>query len=111
MYLSIKYVFSSSSHEIKVARSLSIVFSIIFTYFMMGEATAPKALIACGVVIIGYILGSIGELGIASIEFSWLGLFFGLLSSAFVALNSIYVKQKLQFVNKNHWYAHSSSLT
>jgi solute carrier family 35 (GDP-fucose transporter), member C1 len=43
-------------------------------------------------------LGSIGEL-----HFSWLGLFFGVGSSFFVALYGIYVKKTLVLVDNDQW--------
>lgn len=60
-----------------------------------------KAIIACCVVVVGYIIGSIGEFRL--VHFSVWGVIYGLASSAFVALNSILVKQKLTYVRKNHW--------
>jgi GDP-fucose transporter C1 len=51
------------------------------------------------VVFLGFILGSYGE-----INFSVLGLIYGVGSSLFVALYGIYVKKTLAFVENNQWY-------
>ena len=85
--------------EIKVARSLSIVFNIIFTYTILGKETSKNALVSCGIVLAGFLIGSYGE-----INFSWLGIIFGVGSSCFVALYGIYVKKKLVELDNNEWY-------
>ena len=54
---------------------------------------------ACGVVVVGFVLGSAGEL-----KFSWAGLIFGLVSSVFVALYGIYVKKVMHVLHDDHWY-------
>ena len=53
---------------------------------------------ACVIVVIGFALGSIGE-----INFSWLGLVFGVSGSMLVPLYAIYVKRKLSIVQNNQW--------
>jgi GDP-fucose transporter C1 len=82
----------------QVARSLTIVFNIVFTYTMLGTATSPPAVVACGIVFAGFIVGSAGE-----INFSWAGIFYGVGSSLFVALYGIYVKKTLSVVDNNQW--------
>jgi GDP-fucose transporter C1 len=82
----------------QVARSLSILFNILLTYVLLGTTTSQQALIACGIVFAGFILGSYGE-----IEFSWAGLFFGVGSSFFVAMYGIHVKKALVHVDNNQW--------
>jgi len=82
----------------QVARSLTILFNIGFTYLILHTKTSPAAILACGVVFFGFIMGSYGES-----HFSLLGLFFGVCSSVFVALYGIYVKKKLQVVDNNEW--------
>eukprot|EP00761_Pharyngomonas_kirbyi_P012136 gb/GECH01012163.1/.p1 GENE.gb/GECH01012163.1/~~gb/GECH01012163.1/.p1 ORF type:complete len:324 (+),score=50.15 gb/GECH01012163.1/:1-972(+) len=93
--LTLKYVEVSFY---QVARSLTICFNVLFTYTILRDYTSVKALMACGIVFIGYVVGSIGEM-----KFSWLGLFFGVLASMFVSLNSIFVKKKLPAVKNDHW--------
>jgi len=82
----------------QVARSLTILFNIIFTYLILHTKTSVAAISACGVVFFGFVLGSYGES-----HFSFLGLFFGVCSSVFVALYGIFVKKKLQVVDNNEW--------
>lgn len=82
----------------QVARSLTIIFNIVFTYFILKNKTSKAALLACSVVFLGFILGSYGES-----HFSYTGLFFGVCSSMFVALYGIYVKKKLPVVDNNEW--------
>ena len=66
-----------------VARSLSIVFNVIFTYLIMGKSTSLVVCCTLLVVIIGFYVGIDGE-----INFSLLGTMSGVLSSVFVSLNS-----------------------
>ncbi|KAH8550781.1 triose-phosphate transporter family-domain-containing protein [Umbelopsis sp. PMI_123] len=82
----------------QVARSLSINFTILFTYVILGQKTSPSALLACLIVFLGFAIGSYGE-----INFSWAGIFYGVGSSAFVALYGIYVKKTLGAVDNNQW--------
>jgi len=82
----------------QVARSLTIIFNIIFTYLILHNKTSLAAIGACSVVFFGFALGSFGEL-----HFSLLGLIFGVCSSVFGALYGIFVKKKLQVVDNNEW--------
>ena len=82
----------------QVARSLTILFNIVFTYTILNSTTSRGSLISCGIVFMGFMLGSYGE-----IDFSWAGLFFGVGSSFFVALYGIYVKKTLPVVNNDQW--------
>ncbi|KAI8391041.1 triose-phosphate transporter family-domain-containing protein [Radiomyces spectabilis] len=82
----------------QVARSLSINFTILFTYLILGKSTSRPALMACFIVFAGFAIGSYGE-----INFSWEGIFYGVGSSAFVALYGIYVQKTLSAVDNNQW--------
>ncbi|KXS19332.1 GDP-fucose transporter [Gonapodya prolifera JEL478] len=82
----------------QVARSLTIVFNIIFTYYILGHTTNTQTLFACAIVTLGFALGSYGE-----INFSWAGVLFGVGSSVFVALYGIYVKKTLAYVENDQW--------
>lgn len=83
---------------IQVARSLSINFTILFTYVILGKKTSTPALVACFIVFMGFVIGSYGE-----INFSWAGVVYGVGSSAFVALYGIYVQKTLAAVDNNQW--------
>jgi len=71
-----------------VARSLTIVFSVVFTYLILQQATQFKTIAVLGIVILGFIAGIDGE-----VNFSLLGTASGVLSSVFVSANSIYTKK------------------
>ena len=81
-----------------VARSLTIVFNVFFSYALLGIPTSTKTCLCLGIVVFGFILGSHGE-----IDFSVKGTLAGVLSSLFVSLNSIYTKMVLPAVDDNHW--------
>jgi GDP-fucose transporter C1 len=98
----------------QVARSMTILFSIVFTYTFFGEVTSRMALSACAVVIVGFLMGSAGhgggekeKEGEATQQTAFfvkaLGIVFGVLSSLFVALYSIFLKRKLPLVVGNEW--------
>jgi len=78
----------------QVARSLTIVFNVLFTKWFLGENTSRPALISVVVVVLGYIVGVDGE-----VQYSKLGVFYGVSASAFVALNAIYVKKTMGIVS------------
>lgn len=90
----------------QVARSLSILFSVIFTYFILHTPTSPSALSTCAIVVLGFLMGSMGHGNSNNEEKKGgklMGIFFGLLSSVFVALYGIVVKRKLPAVNNDEW--------
>jgi len=80
----------------QVARALTMVFNMLFTYLLLGKKTKRNSIICCLTIIMGYLMGCDGE-----IHFSLHGILFGLLSSAFVALNAIYVTKILPVVDDN----------
>jgi len=82
----------------QVVRSTTICFTIAFTYLILGQSTSQKAINASAVVMLGFLVGSLGEA-----RFSWLGVIFGIISSAFVSLYSIYVKKIMAVVNNDQW--------
>lgn len=82
----------------QVARSLSIIFNIVFSFLLLGQKTTSKALGACAVIVAGYYLGVDGE-----VRFSRQGVIFGVISSVFVSLYSIFVKRVLKILHDNHW--------
>ncbi|KAG0231384.1 hypothetical protein BGW42_000280 [Actinomortierella wolfii] len=82
----------------QVARSLSIFFNILFTFTILKQSTSGPAMLACFIVVMGFVVGSYGEA-----NFSWSGLIAGVGSSIFVALYGIYVKKTLNLVENNQW--------
>lgn len=79
-----------------VARSLSIVFNVLFTYLVLGKETS---LITCStllIVIVGFYMGIDGE-----VNLSVIGTAAGVLASVFVSLNGIYTAKILPAVNND----------
>mmetsp|Transcript_6676 Transcript_6676/g.9750 ORF Transcript_6676/g.9750 Transcript_6676/m.9750 type:complete len:384 (+) Transcript_6676:1-1152(+) len=81
-----------------VARSLTIVFNVFFSYAILGMSSSTKTLMCLAVVIFGFFVGSAGEM-----NFSLYGSAAGILSSLFVCLNSIFTKKVLPVLDDNHW--------
>ncbi|XP_013068827.2 GDP-fucose transporter 1-like [Biomphalaria glabrata] len=84
-----------------VGRSLTTVFNVVFTYFMLQQTTSGKALACCGIIIAGFFMG-VDQEG-ASGTLSIVGVIYGVLASASVALNAIYTKKVLPLVDNNVW--------
>ena len=81
-----------------VARSLTIVFNVMFTFYFLGESTSTAVIASLATVVTGFFVGSSSE-----INFSLLGTAFGVASSLFVSLNSIYTKKMMPIVDNNQW--------
>eukprot|EP00698_Gefionella_okellyi_P010830 TRINITY_DN2841_c0_g5_i1.p1 TRINITY_DN2841_c0_g5~~TRINITY_DN2841_c0_g5_i1.p1 ORF type:complete len:340 (+),score=37.02 TRINITY_DN2841_c0_g5_i1:130-1149(+) len=82
----------------QVARSLHILFQVLLTYVILHEKTSSKVLQSCGLILLGFVLGSYGET-----RFSWSGIMYGCGASFFTALNALYVKKTLVIVDNNQW--------
>ncbi len=82
----------------QVARSLTIVFNVIFDFVLLGQRTSFPAMLCCALVISGFLLGNNQEL-----RWSLQGVVFGVTSSFFVAMNAIYIKKKFPLVDGNPW--------
>ncbi len=76
-----------------VARSLSIVCNVLFSYLILNSKVSLKVIGVLGIVIGGFIVGIDGEL-----DFSLFGTISGVLASIFVSLNSILTKKILNDV-------------
>mmetsp|Transcript_4643 Transcript_4643/g.7712 ORF Transcript_4643/g.7712 Transcript_4643/m.7712 type:complete len:355 (+) Transcript_4643:83-1147(+) len=81
-----------------VARSLTICFNVAFTYFMLGRTTSNRTLMTLVIVIWGFFVGTQGE-----VNFSFVGTFCGIMSSAFVSLNSVFTERVLPVVQRDKW--------
>ena len=77
-----------------VARSLSIVFNVMFTYLLLNTTTSMSTCATLLVVIAGFFIGIDGE-----IDFSFIGTVFGVISSIFVSLNGIFTAKILPIVD------------
>lgn len=82
----------------QVVRSLTILFNILLTYFVLHQTTSIKASLCCLGVIIGFFFGVEGEIGL-----TWKGCLYGVSSSLFVALYSIIVKRTLKELDGNEY--------
>lgn len=84
-----------------VSRSLTTVFNVIFTYFLIKEPVSRNALICCALIIFGFFLGIDQESVFGSL--SVLGVLFGVASSLFGSLFTIYTKKTLAKLDSNIW--------
>lgn len=84
-----------------IGRSLTTVFNVLLTYFILGQKTSLKAIGCCGVIVAGFYLGVDQEDAAGS--FSLSGTIYGVLGSLFVSLFSIYTKKVLPVVDGNIW--------
>lgn len=82
----------------QVARSLTIVFNVIFDFVVLGQRTSPSAMLCCALVVSGFALGNQQEL-----RWSLQGVLFGVSASFFVAMNAIFVKKKFPLVDNDPW--------
>jgi GDP-fucose transporter C1 len=81
-----------------VARSLTIVFNVFLTKFVLGSHTSSTTMACLGIVVLGFFLGVSGE-----VNYSMKGTIAGICSSLFVSLNSIFTKKVLPAVDNDHW--------
>jgi solute carrier family 35 (GDP-fucose transporter), member C1 len=82
----------------QVARSLTIVFNVIFDFVILGQVTSLPAIGCCAIVVSGFLLGNQQE-----VRWSLFGVVFGVASSLFVAMNAIFVKKYFALVDNNPW--------
>nr|CAB3266238.1 GDP-fucose transporter 1 [Phallusia mammillata] len=85
-----------------VARSLVTIFSLIFTYFILGKKTTVPALVCCAIIIGGFFLG-VNQEGESLDGLSVKGVIYGVAASAMVALNAIYIKKVLPSMDGDIW--------
>ncbi|CAN8073891.1 unnamed protein product [Agarophyton chilense] len=82
----------------QVARSLTIVFNVVFDFIILGQRTSFPATLCCALVVSGFLVGNQNEM-----RWSLQGVLFGVAASFFVAMNAIYVKKKFPIVDNNPW--------
>jgi drug/metabolite transporter (DMT)-like permease len=99
-----------------VARSLTIVFNVVFTYFILSETTSLMTCSTLLIVVLGFVVSAwrvsgccrlvcltpnlCSQLGTeGEVNFSLIGTLFGVASSAFVSLNAIFTKSCLAVVD------------
>lgn len=96
--LCLKYVGISFYY---IGRSLTTVFNVLLTFFILGQKTSMSAVACCAVIVGGFYLGVDQE--DASGTFSLSGTIYGILASLFVSLFSIFTKKTLPVVEGNIW--------
>lgn len=84
-----------------VSRSLTTVFNVIFTYLLIDRKVSNETLLCCFLIILGFLLGIDQESIMGSL--SGVGIGFGISSSLFTSLFSIFTKKKLDRVDNNIW--------
>eukprot|EP00092_Neocalanus_flemingeri_P013686 GFUD01014759.1.p1 GENE.GFUD01014759.1~~GFUD01014759.1.p1 ORF type:complete len:344 (-),score=92.60 GFUD01014759.1:74-1105(-) len=84
-----------------IGRSLTTVFNVLMTYFILGQKTSLSAIGCCGLILGGFYLG-VDQEGAAG-SFSFSGTIYGIIASFCVSLFSIYVKKILPAVDGNIW--------
>ncbi|KAI7813908.1 putative GDP-fucose transporter 1 [Triplophysa rosa] len=84
-----------------VGRSLTTVFNVILSYFVLKQTTSFYALLCCGFILGGFWLG-VDQEGVAG-SLSWTGVIFGVLASLCVCLNAIFTKKVMPVVDGNLW--------
>ncbi|XP_071492174.1 GDP-fucose transporter 1-like [Diadema antillarum] len=84
-----------------VGRSLTTVFNVSLSYFMLKQTTSFRAILCCVIIIAGFLVGVNEEGSLGTL--SYVGVLFGVLASLCVSLNSIYTKKMLNVVENNIW--------
>nr|XP_018899472.1 PREDICTED: GDP-fucose transporter 1 [Bemisia tabaci] len=84
-----------------IGRSLTTVFNVILTYYILGQTTSLAAIFCCFIIISGFLLGVSEESFTES--FSLLGTIYGVLGSLSLALFTIQTKKALPFVENHIW--------
>jgi len=84
-----------------IGRSLTTVFNVLLTFFILGQRTSLPAVACCGLIVGGFYLGVDQE--DASGTFSLTGTLYGVLASLFVSLFSIFTKRILPVVDGDIW--------
>lgn len=82
-----------------VSRSLTTVFNVIFTFLVLHQLTSKRAVLCCGIIVAGFLLGvnQEGRMGSLSV----FGVICGLLASATLSMYSIYTKKMLPIVEES----------
>ncbi len=83
-----------------VINILNIFKILVFFYF--GEKTSIRALFCCSIVTVGFFLG-VQQEKVFEDKFTMSGVIFGVLSSFFSPLNSVYIKKSIKLVSNDLW--------
>lgn len=74
-----------------IARSLLVLFSAILTYSLLHQPISRATMITLVIIVAGFVIGSNGE-----VRFSFVGTFYGMSSSFFVALTAVLTSTTLR---------------
>ncbi|XP_060534743.1 GDP-fucose transporter 1 [Cylas formicarius] len=96
--LCLKYVSVSFYY---IGRSLTTVFNVLLTYFILGEKTSKSCVACCAVIVFGFWLGVDQENLAGSLSVA--GTAFGILGSLSLSAYSIWTKKVLPVVNGEVW--------
>ncbi|XP_798515.2 GDP-fucose transporter 1 [Strongylocentrotus purpuratus] len=84
-----------------VGRSLTTVFNVSLSYFVLKQTTSMKAILCCVVIVSGFLLGVNQEGSLGTL--SYVGVLYGVMASLCVSLNAIFTKKVLPVVESNIW--------
>nr|XP_054750146.1 GDP-fucose transporter 1-like [Lytechinus pictus] len=84
-----------------VGRSLTTVFNVSLSYFVLKQTTSMRAILCCLVIISGFLLGVNQEGSLGTL--SYRGVMYGVVASLCVSLNAIFTKKVLPVVESNIW--------
>ncbi|KAI9024110.1 hypothetical protein DFJ74DRAFT_667458 [Hyaloraphidium curvatum] len=83
----------------QVARSLILPLTVTFSWIMLKKRSSVAVLSACGIVVVGFLVGTLLE--DKEIKVSFWGVTFGVLSSVTTALHAIVIARSLEVVNNS----------
>ncbi|XP_064642678.1 GDP-fucose transporter-like isoform X4 [Lineus longissimus] len=83
----------------QVARSLTLIFTVIFSALILGKPQSKQTIGCCLIVVSGFCLG-VNQEGIAG-TLSYRGVIYGVTTSLFVSLVGIFTKRALELVEKD----------
>lgn len=84
-----------------LARCLTTVFNVIFSYLILRQRTSYRAVLCCLAIVFGYGFGVNLEISWGSTNLS--GITFGLASSIFCALTPVFTVRSLSSVDRSVW--------
>lgn len=82
----------------QIARSLTVLFNVLFSYIILNKKTHWISIIACLGVVCGFICGIEGKFTISTE-----GLIYGIGSSCFLSLYSIFIVKTVAVFDDNHF--------
>ncbi|KAK9729368.1 hypothetical protein K7432_000333 [Basidiobolus ranarum] len=83
----------------QVARSLVLPFTVALSWLFLKKKSSTMASLACGIICGGFMVGVRGE--VTSLDVSYTGVIFGVISSITTAAHAIIIKKSLEVVNNN----------